>query len=48
MFTVALLRVTKGGSDIQELACNAGDTRSIPGLDDSLEKGMATHSSLLA
>ena len=28
-------------------ACNAGDTGSIPGLGRSLEKGMATHSSIL-
>ena len=32
-------------------ACNAGDIRhlgSISGLDDPLEEGMATHSSILA
>ena len=29
-------------------ACNAGDPGSIPGLVDSLEKEMATHSSILA
>ena len=28
-------------------AGEAGDTGSIPGLEDSLEKGMATHSSIL-
>ena len=27
---------------------NAGDPSSIPGLEDPLEKGMATHSSILA
>ena len=32
------------GSDNKESACNAGD----PGLIDPLEKGMATHSSILA
>ena len=31
-----------GGSDSKESACNAGD------LEDPLEKGMATHSSILA
>ena len=29
-------------------ACNAGDPGSIPGLGGSLEKEMATHSSILA
>ena len=29
-------------------ACNAGDLGSIPGLEDSLEEGVATHSSILA
>ena len=28
-------------------ACNAGDPSSIPGSEDSLEKKMATHSSIL-
>ena len=37
-----------GGSDGRESTCNAGDLRSIPGLGRSLEKGMATHSSILA
>ena len=37
-----------GGSDGKESACNAGDPGSIPGLEISLEKGMATHSSTLA
>ena len=37
-----------GGPDIQESACNAGDLGLILGLEDSLEKGMATHSSMLA
>ena len=35
----------------KESACNsgaAGDMTSIPGSDDSLEEGMATHSSVLA
>ena len=30
------------------IACNAGDRASSPGLGRSLEKGMATHSSILA
>ena len=37
-----------GGSDGKESACNVGDLGSIPGWDDPLEEGMATHSSLLA
>ena len=35
------------GSD-KESACNAGDVGSIPGLEDPLEKGKPTHSSVLA
>ena len=37
-----------GGSDGKESACNVGDLGSIPGSEDPLEKGMATHSSILA
>ena len=37
-----------GGSDSKESACSAGDLGSIPGWEDPLEKGMATHSSILA
>ena len=37
-----------GGSDSKESACNLGDLGSIPGKKDLLEKGMATHSSILA
>ena len=33
-----------GGSDSKESTCNAGDL----GWEDPLEKGMATHSSILA
>ena len=33
-------------SNGKESACNAGDLGSIPGLERSLEKGMATHSSI--
>ena len=36
-----------GGSDGKESACNAGDVGSIPGLGRLLEKGMASHSSIL-
>ena len=42
---------TKGfpcGSAGKESACNAGDLGLIPGLEDPLEKGKATHSSILA
>ena len=35
-------------SDGKESACNAGDLGLIPGLEDPLEKGMVTHSSILA
>ena len=37
-----------GGSDGKESACSAGDPASVPGLGRSPEKGMATHSSILA
>ena len=33
---------------VQEATCNAGDAGSILGSEDPLEKGMATHSSILA
>ena len=36
------------GSDGKESTYNAGDPGLIPGLEDILEKGMATHSSILA
>ena len=36
------------GSAGKESTCNAGDLGSIPGLGRSLEKGKATHSSILA
>ena len=32
----------------KESACNAGDLGLIPGWEDPLEEGMATHSSILA
>ena len=37
-----------GSSVGKESACDAGDTGSIPGSGSPLEKGMATHSSILA
>ena len=37
-----------GGSDSKVSAYNVGDPGSIPGLEDLLEKEMATHSSILA
>ena len=37
-----------GGSDSKQPVCNAGDPGSIPGWGRSLEKQMATHSSILA
>ena len=36
-----------GGSGVKNPPASAGDTASIPGLEDSLEKEMATHSSIL-
>ena len=37
-----------GGSDGEESACSAGGLGSVPGSGRSLEKGMTTHSSILA
>ena len=37
-----------GGSDGKESSCNAGDRGSIPEPGPSLQKRMATHSSILA
>ena len=37
-----------GDSDSKESACSAGDQIKSLGWEDSLEKGMATHSSILA
>ena len=43
-------KVFPGGSVGTEAACNAGDPGLISGLvcEDPLEKGLATHSSILA
>ena len=37
-----------GGSDGKESACSVGDPVRSLGWEDPLEKGMATHSSVLA
>ena len=36
-----------GGSVIKNLPANVGDANSILGFEDPVEKGMATHSSIL-
>ena len=36
-----------GGLDGKESACSVGDSGSIPGQEDPLEKGMTKHSSIL-
>ena len=43
-----LSSVFPSGSDGKESACNAGDPSSTPGWGRCLEKGMATHPSILA
>ena len=40
--------VLDGNCDLRCLRCNAGELGLIPGSGRSLEKGMATHSSILA
>ena len=47
-FLITILWSFPCGSDDKESACNAGDLCQIPGLGRCLEKGMATHSSVLA
>ena len=47
-FPAQLPKNFPGGSDSKESACSAGDMGAIPGQEDPLEKGMATHSSILA
>ena len=37
-----------GGSVVENPPANIGDTGSVPGGEDPLEKGMAPHSSILA
>ena len=40
--------VEPGGSVVKNSPAKAGNEGSIPGLEDSLEKEMATHSSIVA
>ena len=47
-FTHSLIIGLPGGSDGKESASSAGDPGLIPGSGISLEKGIATHSSILA
>ena len=42
------LDIFPGASDGKESACKAGGPGLFPGLGSSLEKGMTTHSSVLA
>ena len=42
------IKAFPGGSHGQESACSAGDLDSIPGSGDPLEKGIETHSNILA
>ena len=42
-----MLYVTYSSSLGKESSCNTGDLGSVPGGEDPLEKGMATHSSIL-
>ena len=44
---MAIMLGFPGGLDGKESACNVGDPGLIPGLGRSLEKEMATHSSIL-
>ena len=44
----ALITGFPGGSVVKNLPVSAGDVGLIPGSEDPLEKGMATHSSILA
>ena len=37
-----------GGSDNKKSTCNVGNLGSVPGWEDPLEEGMATHPSILA
>ena len=37
-----------GGSDSKQSACNAGDLGSVLGWEDTLEEGVAIHSSIVA
>ena len=46
--SLKIIEVFPGGLDGKESACNAGDLGLIPGQEDSLKNGMATHSSIPA
>ena len=48
LLVIALELDFPGGSDSEESTCNVGDSGLIPCWEDPLEKGMATHSSVLA
>ena len=48
MATLSSIVGIPGGSDNKESGFSAGDLGSIPGSGRHLEKGMATHSSILA
>ena len=37
-----------GGSDSKQSACNTGDLGSVLGWEDTLEEGVAIHSSIVA
>ena len=43
-----MAQLVKNPPFMQEIACNARDPGSVPGLESPLEKEMATHSSTLA
>ena len=42
------MRGFPGVSDVKEYACKAGDSGQCQGQENLLEKGMATHFSILA
>ena len=48
VFYISLSILFPGGSVVKNLAANAGDVDSIPRLGRTLEKEMATHTSILA
>ena len=48
MFIMYVCKGFPGGAIVKNPPANAGYVSSIPGLEDSLEKEMATHSSILA
>ena len=47
LFKISNIFCFQGGSDGKEFACNEGDLNSVPALEDPLEDGMTTHSSIL-